>query len=161
VVLRGRVCDVQGQPLPQATVDFWQNATNGMYWQMDNSQPNDNLRCQLKVDAQGGFEIVTIQPVPYQIPTDGPVWFDLVEPAARGSWRPAHFHLIVSSPGHRSLVTELFEADDPYLDVDAVFGVRQGLIASYQEVTDPATCQRLGLAGPSYKLLEFEIRLSR
>ncbi len=160
VVLRGRVCDTQGQPLSLATVDFWQNAANGMYWQMDDTQPSDNLRCQLKVDGQGCFEIVTIRPVPYQIPTDGPVWFDLVQPAARGSWRPAHFHLIVTAPEHRTLVTELFEQDDPYLDVDAVFGVRQALIASYQEVSDAAACQRLGLAGSRYTLLEFEIRLS-
>lgn len=161
VVLRGRVLDTEGQALSSATVDFWQNADNGMYWQMDDAQPTDNLRCQLKVDAQGCFEIVTIQPTPYQIPTDGPVWFDLVKPAARGSWRPAHFHLIVTAPEHRTLVTELFEQDDPYLDVDAVFGVRKALIASYREISDAPTCERLGLEGSSYRALEFEIRLAK
>ena len=161
VVLRGRVLGTDGQPLSSATVDFWQNADNGMYWQMDDTQPTDNLRCQLKVDAQGVFEIVTIQPMPYQIPTDGPVWFDLVAPAARGSWRPAHFHIIITAPEHRTLVTELFEQDDPYLDVDAVFGVRNALIAPYQEVHDAQACQRLGLPGSSYRVIEFDIRLSK
>ncbi len=160
VVLRGRVCDTQGHPLPAATVDFWQNADNGAYWQMDATQPADNLRCQLKVDAQGRFEIVTIQPQPYQIPTDGPVWLDLVEPSGRGSWRPAHFHIIVTAPGYRTLVTELFEQGDPYLDDDAVFGVRAALIGSYQEIADPDACQRLGLAGTRYRAMDFEIRLS-
>jgi hydroxyquinol 1,2-dioxygenase len=116
VLLRGRVTNASGQPLPGATLDFWQNAANGMYWQMDSSQPTDNLRCQLHVDADGGFEIATIRAVPYRIPTDGPVWTDLVEPAGRSAWRPAHFHLIVSAPGHRTLVTEVFDAEDPYLD---------------------------------------------
>ena len=33
VLLRGRVTDAQGQPLPAATLDFWQNASNGnMLW---------------------------------------------------------------------------------------------------------------------------------
>jgi protocatechuate 3,4-dioxygenase beta subunit len=131
VTLRGRVCAATGAPLPEAEIDFWQNAANGLYWQMDSTQPSDNLRCRLRVDAEGRFAIRTIKPVPYQIPTDGPVWLDLVQPAGRGAWRPAHFHLIVSAPGHRTLVTELFDADDPHLDDDAVFGVREALVGRW------------------------------
>lgn len=131
VTLRGRVCDARGRALVDAAVDFWQNAANGLYWQMDPAQPNDNLRCRLRVDGDGRFEIRTIRPVPYRIPTDGPVWVDLVEPAGRSAWRPAHFHLIVEAPGHRSLITEVFEEGDPYLDSDAVFGVRSALIGRY------------------------------
>ena len=136
VLLRGRVLNAQGQPLPEARIDFWQNADNGLYWQLDPTQPQDNLRCQMKVDAEGRFCIRTIQPRPYQIPTDGPVWLDLVGPAGRSAWRPAHVHLIVNAPGHRTLVTELFDADDPYLDSDAVFGVRGALVQRYQTVAD-------------------------
>lgn len=136
VLLRGRVRGPQGQPLPQATLDFWQNAANGLYWQMDSTQPPDNLRCQLRVDEQGCFAIRTIQPQPYQIPTDGPVWFDVVQPAARSAWRPAHYHLIVQAPGHRTLVTELFDAADPYLDSDVVFGVREALVRPYEHSAD-------------------------
>ena len=125
-----------GEPLPQASLDFWQNADNGLYWQLDPSQPSDNLRCQLQVDTQGRFAIRTIRPRPYQIPTDGPVWNDLVGPAGRSAWRPAHVHLIVSAPGHRTLVTELFDAEDPYLESDAVFGVREALVRRYQMDSD-------------------------
>ena len=134
VLLRGRVLGSLGQPLPQATLDFWQNAANGLYWQLDNSQPQDNLRCQLRVDGAGCFAIRTVRPQPYQIPTDGPGWLDLVEPAGRSAWRPAHFHLIVTAPGHRTLVTELFDAADPYLASDAVFGVREALVREYRAV---------------------------
>jgi hydroxyquinol 1,2-dioxygenase len=136
VLMRGRVLDTQGRPLPEATLDFWQNADNGLYWQLDPGQPQDNLRCQLKVDGAGRFAIRTIRPRPYQIPTDGPVWIDLVGPAGRSAWRPAHVHLIVSAPGHRSLVTELFDADDAYLESDAVFGVREALVRRYQSLPD-------------------------
>jgi protocatechuate 3,4-dioxygenase beta subunit len=136
VLMRGRVLDAGARPLPQATLDFWQNADNGLYWQLDPAQPQDNLRCRLKVDAQGRFAIRTIRPRPYQIPTDGPVWHDLVGPAGRSAWRPAHVHLIVSAPGHRTLVTELFDAEDPYLDSDAVFGVREALVCRYRNVPE-------------------------
>ena len=136
VLMRGRVLGPLGQPLPQATLDFWQNADNGLYWQLDPAQPQDNLRCQLRVDEQGRFAIRTIRPRPYQIPTDGPVWHDLVGPAGRSAWRPAHVHLIVQAGGHRTLVTELFDAEDPYLDSDAVFGVRQALVRRYQQAAD-------------------------
>lgn len=136
VLMRGRVLGPQGQPLPQATLDFWQNADNGLYWQLDPAQPHDNLRCQLRVDEHGRFAVRTIRPRPYQIPTDGPVWHDLVGPAGRSAWRPAHVHLIVQAGGHRTLVTELFDAEDPYLDSDAVFGVRQALVCRYQAAAD-------------------------
>ncbi len=154
VLLRGQVSGPSGAPLSDATVDFWQNAANGLYWQQDPNQPTDNLRCQLNVDARGRFEIATVRPVPYQIPTDGAVWRDLVEPAGRSSWRPAHFHLIVSAPGHRTLVTELFEASDPYLESDAVFGVREPLVGHYQALpADQAM-------GPSSLSMQFELRLA-
>jgi protocatechuate 3,4-dioxygenase beta subunit len=135
VLLRGRVLDAQGASLPQATLDFWQNAANGLYWQMDASQPQDNLRCRLRADDDGRFAIRTVRPQPYQIPTDGPVWHDVMGPAGRSAWRPAHYHLIVQAPGHRTLVTEIFDADDPCLDGDAVFGVRAALVRRYQRMS--------------------------
>ena len=133
VRLRGLVrSSSDGAPLAEATIDFWQNAANGLYWQQDTQQPKDNLRCQLRVASDGSFEIATVRPVPYQIPLDGPVWHELVHPAGLTGWRPAHYHLIVSAPGHRTLVTEVFDAEDPYLDSDAVFGVREQLVGHYK-----------------------------
>jgi hydroxyquinol 1,2-dioxygenase len=161
VLLRGQVRDHEGRPLPQATVDFWQNAADGLYWQQDPKQPEDNLRCQLKADHGGSFQIATIRPVPYQIPLDGPVWHDLVQPAGLSGWRPAHYHLIVGAPGHRTLVTELFDAEDPYLDKDAVFGVRDALVGRYHPVQDAAACALLGVDGPSCLVMDVELRLAR
>ncbi len=160
VVIRGQVRDTDGKPLPNATLDYWQNASNGLYWQVDNAQPRDNLRCQLRVDAEARFEIVTIRPVPYGVPTDGPVWIDLVEPAGRSPWRSAHAHVIVTAPGHRTLVTELFDAEDPYLDKDAVFGVREALIGQYTPTRDADLCRRLGLDGDTCTVMRFDISLA-
>ena len=159
VLIRGRVTDIHGQVLPEATIDFWQNADNGMYWQMDDSQPQDNLRCQIKVQADGCFELVTIRPRPYLVPTDGPVG-ELLRLSHRDAWRPAHYHVIVEAPGYRSLITEVFDAADPWLDKDAVFGVRASLVCDFKSESDPATTARLGLP-TQYLAIELPIRLAR
>ena len=160
VLLRGQVRHAAGAPLVCAEIDFWQNASNGLYWQVDPSQPSDNLRCRLKTDAEGRFEIATIRPVPYQIPTDGPVWTDLVQPAGRSAWRRAHLHLIVSAPGCRTLVTEIFDDQDPYLDSDAVFGVREALIGRFETEDDAALARRLGLPGSACLVMQMNLVLA-
>ncbi|MDP4622452.1 MAG: hydroxyquinol 1,2-dioxygenase [Hydrogenophaga sp.] len=159
VLIRGRVTDIHGQVLPEATIDFWQNADNGMYWQLDDSQAQDNLRCQIKVQADGCFELVTIRPRPYLVPTDGPVG-ELLRISHRDAWRPAHYHVIVEAPGYRSLITEVFDAADPWLDKDAVFGVRASLVCDFKSESDPATATRLGLPA-QYLAIELPIRLAR
>ena len=52
----------------------------------------------------------------------------------RHPWRPSHLHYIVTAPGYRQLVTEIFPDDDPYLDEDTVFGVREDLVMKYVEL---------------------------
>ncbi len=140
-VFRGKVLDLKGNPIAGATVDFWQNADNGLYWQQDPEQPQDNLRCMLHAQDDGSFEIATIRPKPYTIPMDGPVGAMFVE-SKRSPWRPAHLHLIVEAPGHKTLVTEIFDEEDPYLDTDAVFGVREVLVAQYKPVVDAQLLSR-------------------
>jgi protocatechuate 3,4-dioxygenase beta subunit len=159
VLIQGRVTDTDGQPLPEATIDFWQNADNGMYWQMDDSQPQDNLRCQIQVQADGRFELATIRPRPYLVPTDGPVG-ELLRVSHRDAWRPAHFHIIVEAPGHRSLITEVFDEADPWVDKDAVFGVRASLVRPFTPAADAATAQRMGLPA-NYLSVDLPIRLAR
>lgn len=158
VLLRGRVTDLQGQAIPGATVDFWQNADNGLYWQIDDTQPQDNLRCQIKVLPDGRFELLTIQPTPYRVPTDGPVG-DLLRVAHRDAWRPAHFHVIVEASGYRTLVTELFNQADPYVNQDAVFGVRESLVLDFKEERDPAVQAKYQLSG-SYQVVDFPVTLA-
>ena len=52
----------------------------------------------------------------------------------RHAWRPAHLHMIIQAPGHKPLITEFFPEDDKYLDRDAVFGVRAGLVLPFRRV---------------------------
>jgi len=44
---------------------------------------------------------------------------------------PAHLHFKIEAPGHERLITHVFRNGDPYLQSDAVFGVRATLIADW------------------------------
>ncbi|KFJ91694.1 6-chlorohydroxyquinol-1,2-dioxygenase [Pseudomonas sp. 1-7] len=131
-LVRGRVVDTQGKPLADAVLDVWQTAENGMYSGQDTEQPFGNLRGRYRTDANGYFAIRTIVPVCYPIPTDGPVG-RMLDAANRHPWRPAHLHFMIDAPGYRKLVTHLFNHDDPYLDSDAVFGVKHSLQVIYED----------------------------
>jgi hydroxyquinol 1,2-dioxygenase len=84
----------------------------------------------LRTDDQGRLRFRTVLPVSYPIPTDGPVGKMLLA-TGRHPWRPAHIHFMIEAPGYERLITHVFREDDPYLDSDVVFGVRQSLVASF------------------------------
>ena len=52
----------------------------------------------------------------------------------RHPYRPAHMHYLVTAPGFQKVVTHTFVGDDPYLDSDTVFGVKQTLVAPFERV---------------------------
>ena len=157
VWLHGRVLDVHHNPVPHAQIDFWQNADNGLYPAQDSAQDPQNLRCKIQCDAQGGFELLTIRPHPYTVPTDGPVGA-LLAASNRSIWRPAHFHIIVSAPGYVGLVTELFPSGSAYIDNDTVFGVRPGLIVDVKDCHNEDVAKQFGLTLP-FKEVAFDFSL--
>ncbi len=135
LLVRGSVVDTKGKPIANATLDFWQAATNGFYWQQDESQDRNNLRCTMITGSDGGYAFTTVRPAPYTVPYDGPVG-DLLRAGGRHAWRPSHLHFIVAAPGYHALTTEVFFADDKYVDEDAVFGVRASLVVKPRPATD-------------------------
>ena len=135
VVVEGRVKDTDGKPISGALIELWQTAENGLYYSQDGSQDDFNLCCSMKTDTDGRYALTTVKPAPYKVPDDGPVG-ELFRATGRTPWRPSHLHFIVQTPGYRSLVTEVFANGDPYLDSDAVFGVREDLIMDYVESFD-------------------------
>lgn len=135
VVVGGRVLDTDGNPIVGAELEIWQTADNGLYSGQDENQPEYNLRAHMVSDADGRYLFSTVRPAPYTVPDDGPVG-ELLNATGRHPWRPSHLHFIATAKGYRSLVTEVFPSDDPYLDEDAVFGVREKLIMVYQERND-------------------------
>lgn len=135
VVVEGRVKDMSGNPIAGAELDIWQTAPNGMYSSQDPEQDIHSFHALMTTDANGRYAFTTVRPVSYTVPDDGPVG-EILRAAGRHPWRPSHLHFVVKAAGHRDLVTEVFAADDPYLDEDTVFGVREDLVMTY--VPQPA-----------------------
>ena len=131
----GVVRSLDGAPLAGATLDVWQTASNGLYAQQDSGQDPNNLRGIFTTDAQGRYEFLTVRPVDYPVPVDGPVG-KLLDAARRQPVRPAHVHIIVTAPGHHTLVTHFFDSESPRLDSDPVFGVRDSLVRRFEKRPD-------------------------
>lgn len=133
--VQGSVKGVNGQPLAHARIEVWQSDEKGLYDVQYPDRSTHQARGILTADAQGRFHFQSILAMPYPIPHDGPVG-DLLTATARHPWRPAHLHFKISAPGHETLITHVFRRGDPYLDSDAVFGVRESLITDWVEQAD-------------------------
>jgi maleylacetate reductase len=127
----GTVRGTGGEPVPGARIEVWESDEDGFY---DVQYPDGRTggRGWLRSAADGGYRFWSVRPAPYPIPDDGPVG-DLLAAAGRGPMRPAHLHFKVEAPGYRTLITHIFVAGDPYLDRDAVFGVKESLITDFAE----------------------------
>jgi hydroxyquinol 1,2-dioxygenase len=158
VLLQGRVLDLQGNPIPCAMIDFWQTAANGLYPTQDPNQHPENLRCRMRTCDDGKYAMGVIRPSHYKVPYDGPVG-DLLRAGGRHAWRPAHFHFIVSAPGFRSVVTELFDKDDSYIEMDAAFGVHDSIVVKFERKDSSAEAAALGFK-PPFHVVNFDFRLA-
>lgn len=147
LIVSGRVFGPDGAPVPGALLDIWQTAPNGLYDVQDPEQSEFNLRGRMPTDAEGRYEFKTVMPVSYPIATDGPVG-RLLAAIGRHPYRPAHIHFIVSAEGFAPVTTQIFVEGDPYIDSDAVFGVKDSLVVPFGESDDPALAARWGLAPP-------------
>ena len=62
-------------------------------------------------------------------------------------------------PGYQQVITHVFVQGDPYLDGDAVFAVKDSLVAKYKKVNDAAEAKKLGMPNP-FTRLEWDFHLS-
>ncbi len=132
-----RITDNQGQPIAGAEVDVWHASSVGMYDVQDNGQVEWNLRGKFITDADGRFSFRSIRPVGYPIPTHGPSG-PILAAQKRKPQRPAHLHFLAFKPGFKTLITQIFLADDPDIERDVTFGVTPHLIGDYKRQTGPA-----------------------
>ena len=133
LLVEGIVRDIDGAPIPGATLDIWQTAPNGMYSSQDPEQDTYSFHGLQTVGEDGRYAFTTVKPVEYTVPSDGPVG-DILRACGRHPWRPSHLHFIAEAEGFRPLVTEVFPEGDPYLDEDTVFGVREDLVMRYEDM---------------------------
>ena len=126
----GSIRGLDGEPIAGAKIAVWQSDAEGFYdvqrTDVDHRQGRGNLRSR----PDGTFHFRSVVAAPYPIPHDGPVG-KMLAALGRHPWRPAHLHFMIDAPGYESLTTHIFRAGGPYLDSDAVFGVRTTLIADW------------------------------
>jgi len=90
-------------PLRDAELDLWHADPTGEY---DMHSDLFLFRARIKMDSDGNYRYTTLMPAHY---------------SDAGLNRPKHIHYIISAPGHRTLVTQLYFqgderlADDPFV----------------------------------------------
>ena len=153
---RGRVLDPKGKPVAGATIDVWSSDANGFY----DVQLGDAMaaRARFVTDDRGRYWFWSIRPTHYPVPTDGPVG-RMLRAMGRHAYRPAHMHFMVQAAGYAPLVTHVFDRKSKYLDSDAVFGVRDSLIADFKKHKAGEAPDGQHVATPYYTL-DFDLRLS-
>ncbi|MEM6848366.1 MAG: intradiol ring-cleavage dioxygenase [Pseudomonadota bacterium] len=160
MLVRGRILDTDGNPLEGVSIDVWQANDEGFYdVQQKGIQPDFNLRGKFTTGSDGQYWFKAVKPKFYPIPDDGPVG-QLLKRLKRHPYRPAHFHYIITKDGFDPLTTHIFDPDDPYIRSDAVFGVKESLMARFEPIEDPAQQQEAGFEGLYYDV-EHDFVLAR
>ncbi|MCX5446415.1 MULTISPECIES: catechol 1,2-dioxygenase [Streptomyces] len=137
LVWTGQVTSTDGRALAGARIELWHADANGLYSQFAPGIPEWNLRASFTADDEGRFEIHTVRPAPYRIPTDGACG-RLIAAAGWHSWRPAHLHVKVSAPGHELLTAQLYFPGDAHNDDDIASAVKPELVLEPRPTTDGA-----------------------
>ena len=128
----GRVTDTAGKPVANCVLDVWSGDGEGFYDMQKGPDAGMALRAQFRTDQDGNYRFWSIRPSYYPVPADGPVG-KMLHRMGRHPNRPGHMHTMLQAPGHERLITHLFVSDSPYLDSDAVFGVRNSLIVDFEK----------------------------
>lgn len=116
MLVLGSVRTVHGEPVEGVKVDVWETDSKGKYDVQyettaaagsgggEGSSRTPDGRAVIQSAADGRFWFKAIVPVPYPIPSDGPVG-KLLEKLGRHCWRPSHMHFMFEKEGFDHLVT--------------------------------------------------------
>jgi catechol 1,2-dioxygenase len=136
-----RVVDETGAPVAGAEVDVWHASPVGLYENQDPEQAEMNLRGKFVTDPDGRFWFRSVMMVGYPIPTDGVVG-RLLRQQHRHPYRPAHLHALISKPGFKVLISQVYDRADPHLESDVQFGVTRALIGHFMRHDGPHPSER-------------------
>jgi protocatechuate 3,4-dioxygenase beta subunit len=153
MLIKGRILNTQGSPIEGTKIDVWQTNDDGFYdVQQKGIQPDFNLRGVFRTGSDGIYNFWGAKPLFYPIPDDGPVG-KLLGSLGRHPYRPAHLHYILEANGYETLITHIFDPDDKYINSDAVFGVKESLLAKFDLIEDPERIASEDTDGPFYEVI--------
>jgi len=155
----GRVLDPAGRPIGGALLDVWQADSSGRYDSQYADSDDLHLRGRFRTDADGRYLVRTIRPVHYTIPDDGPVG-RMLRATGRHAWRPAHIHFVVSADGYEPVTTHIFDDNDPYLDSDTVFAVKESLVCRFVRHDAKDAAAEAFAIEPPFDTVEFDFVLA-
>ena len=105
--LSGRVTDIKGKPLRNATVEIWQVGANGVYFHSGDKRKGKDENFQsygrFLTDSKGRYYFRTVKPAPYP-------------------GRTPHIHVIVSQKGKRLLTTQCYIKGEKLNRKDVLLG---------------------------------------
>lgn len=114
LVVTGKVLNTRGEPVTGARVDIWHADHHGRY-----DVQGYRYRTKLNLDDTTSYEVDTVMPGHY-------------------GDRPAqHIHYLISAPGHKTLITQLYFATDPYFEGDPDRKYGKGGLVGNRELIKP------------------------
>ena len=128
--LTGRVLDLSGEPIRNATVEIWQADSNGVY-----IHTRGGDRDKLDGNFQGFGRFMTN--------SKGEYYFRTIKPVLYGN-RPPHIHLAVKQGAKRMLTTQIYTKDDPRNKTDRILNSipqqsKERLIVEYKPLPGTKT----------------------
>jgi len=157
--VEGRVLDINGKPVPNASIETWETDSEGFYDTQYSDRITPDCRGRLRSDEEGRYGYRAVVPVAYPIPGDGPVG-ELLIHLNRRNVRPNHLHVSVEALGYRKLVTAVYPKGDKWLSSDPVFGVKSSLVVDLKEIDNEEEARRRGFPkGKTFKLLQHDFVL--
>ena len=129
----GKVRGIGGEPIAGATLDLWQTDGEGLYEAQRPEIEGVWMRGLYRSQADGSYLIRTVAPIAYTIPMDGTIG-ELMNRTNISHMRPAHIHFALQALGYHGVVTHLFEAGDQWIELDAVYGVKEALIVEFKKM---------------------------
>jgi protocatechuate 3,4-dioxygenase beta subunit len=147
----GHLRDTAHRPIANAVIDVWETDGSGTYDVQYANRVEPDCRGRVHTDANGAYRFRAVLPVSYSIPGDGPVGAMLAA-LGRHTMRPAHVHFKIEALGYIPLTTAIYARGDPYLDGDAVFGVKPSLVGDFVQHDDAREGRARGCETPFFTL---------
>jgi protocatechuate 3,4-dioxygenase beta subunit len=131
----GTVVNTRGERVPGARIDIWQADHAGHY-----DVQGYRYRTRLITESKAGYAIETVMPGHY-------------------SDRPAqHIHYMITAPGHKPLITQVYFATDPFFEGDPDKNYNKRSICTNRELVRPV---KLYEEGAPHAAVDFDICLER
>jgi protocatechuate 3,4-dioxygenase beta subunit len=136
--LSGQVFDTRGDIVPDATIEIWQTNHLG-YYDIDGYR----YRGKLQVGKSGAYNFESV--IPGHYPDKSRIC--------------QHVHYVVTAPGHKPLVTQLYFATDPVFEGDPVKNYARDPLIQTPELIRPVMLT--GDLNEVHAKVQFELCLER